>query len=93
MPERFFCWRPHDSHTFYEIKVEIHKKTLTEQEINNRCHYQSKGWEPRSIHNIFSIITQYESTYGQHDFAKITIDYSEDGKPIKTWNLKKLKNN
>ena len=87
IPERFFCWRPYDSHTYYEIKVEIDNNLISEQKIRNRYRYQPKGWEPRSVHNIISIVSQYESTYGKNDFAKISIEYSENGKETKIWKL------
>ena len=46
------------------------------------------GWEQRSIYNIFSIISQYEKTYGKNEDARVTIVYSINGHQEKVWNLK-----
>jgi hypothetical protein len=53
IPEKFFCWAPYDEHTNYQIKVNINGKDLSRSEIRSRYNYLSKGWELRSIDNIF----------------------------------------
>ena len=85
IPERFFCWAPYDIHAKYEISVSIDNKTLTEQEVKERYHYNAVGWEQRAIENIFSYIEGYETSYGKDDNAKVTIKYAKNGKPQQTW--------
>jgi hypothetical protein len=65
--------------------VEAHGSKLSPQEIQSRYRYRPQGWEPRSIHNLFSIIAQYESTYGSSDNARVTVDYAINGHPPQRW--------
>lgn len=85
IPERFFCWAPYDIHTRYTIEVEIDGRTLSTREAQLRYRYSADGWEPRSIHNVFSMIAQYESTYGAPDGARVTVDYAINGRPPERW--------
>jgi len=87
IPERFFCWRPYDNHTNYKISVSINNEQLDKEEIEKRYRYKTEGWEPRSIHNVFSIVRQYEKTYGIKDSALVHIKYSTNGGPVKHWML------
>ena len=87
--ERFFCWGPYDQHTYYEVTVKIDGMDLNKNEIEKRYRYKPMGWEPRSIHNVFSIIDQYESTYGQDQNAIVLVEYSTNGSEEKTWYLEK----
>ena len=65
--ERFFCWAPYDEHSRYAIGVTMGGRSLSEAEVASRYRYQAAGWEPRSIHNIISLVEQYEMTYGGAD--------------------------
>jgi hypothetical protein len=85
VPERFFCWAPFDIHTQYVVGVEVGGERLTSAAISQRYRYPSHGWEPRSIHNLFSIIAQYESAYGATDDARVVVDYSINGHPLERW--------
>jgi hypothetical protein len=85
VPERFFCWAPFDIHTEFVVDVELAGKRLSPPEIKARYSYLPRGWEPRSIHNLFSIVAQYEATYGASDDARVTIDYSINGHPRQRW--------
>ena len=85
VPTRWFCWAPYDIHTRYTVHVEIDGRPLSLREAKLRYRYSSDGWEPRSIHNIFSMISQYESTYGAEDGARVTVDYSINGHPPEQW--------
>ena len=88
IPERFFCWAPYDEHTYYEVFVKIGGAELSTSEIENRYHYKSIGWEPRSIYNVFNIISQYESSYGVKENSTVYVKYSINGNREKTWYLK-----
>ena len=85
IPERFFCWAPYDEHSYYEIKVSLDGKRLTDSEIRSRYRYSPKGWEPRSMDNIFSLVRQYENTYGLDDDASIVIEYKTNGHKQQQW--------
>ncbi len=85
IPERFFCWAPYDEHSYYEISIEIDNQVLSKNEIQNRYGVYAQGWEPRSIHNILSIINQYESSYGKNDQAIVEVIYSINGHKKKLW--------
>ena len=85
IPERFFCWAPYDEHSYYEIKVMIDGESLSRSEVNSRYRYKSKGWEPRSMDNIFSLVEQYEKTYGVNDNALVIIDYQTNGHKKQQW--------
>lgn len=87
IPERFFCWAPYDSHTLFEVFVTIDGRTLSLQETEKRYGYKMKGWEQRSIDNVFSLIKQYERTYGKDDHAEVKVIYSTNGHPEKEWKL------
>ena len=85
IPERFFCWGPYDEHTKFEVIVTIDGDTLSPEETEARYKYKMKGWEQRSIHNIISLISQYERTYGENDNAQVLMRYSKNGHPEKEW--------
>ena len=65
----------------------INNNQLDREEIDKRYRYQTEGWEPRSIHNVFSIVRQYEKTYGKNDSAIVHIKYSVNGGHVKLWIL------
>lgn len=85
IPERFFCWAPFDEQTVYTINVVIDGDSLSMEEVEKRYRYSPDAIEPRAIDNIFSIVEQYEKTYGKTDNAKVSITYSTNGHPSKTW--------
>ena len=85
IPERFFCWAPFDEHSYYNIDVEIEGKSLSANEINARYKYRSEGWETRSMDNIFSLVKQYEDTYGKYDNADVKIIFTTNGHNESQW--------
>jgi len=88
IPERFFCWAPYDQHTKFQVFVTIDGQTLSSDESKARYKYKMKGWEQRSIHNIFSLISQYEQTYGLDDNAQVKMIYSTNGNDEQEWIFK-----
>ena len=84
-PERFFCWAPYDERGQYEIIVRMHGTTLSADEATKRYKYPSRGWEPRSIYNVISLVRQYESTYGAAENAQVQIQYQRNGRPQQSW--------
>lgn len=87
IPERFFCWAPYDSHINFKTTVTINNKVLSTEEAVERYHYKMAGWEQRSIHNIFYLITKYERTYGVLDSARVKVNYSINGHKESVWEL------
>ncbi len=85
VPERYFCWAPYDEQTFYDIAVQVEGIPLSKSAIGKRYRYQNRGWESRTIQNIFDLIETYETTYGKEDNAQVTVTYETNGHPTKTW--------
>lgn len=88
IPERFFCWAPYDQHTNFKVFVTLDDKTLTTEQAVARYKYKMSGWEQRSIDNIFSLISQYEQTYGKEENASVLVKYSTNGHEEKEWTFK-----
>lgn len=84
-PERFFCWAPYDQRSQYRIEVQMDDRALPDAEIAQRYRYPARGWEARSLHNVISIVRQFERTYGRSDDAHVTIHYRINGHPEETW--------
>jgi hypothetical protein len=85
IPEKFFCWAPYDEHTYYKIKVSLNGEELSTKEVKLRYNYLSDGWEPRSIDNVFSLVQQYETTYGKAEKANVEILYNTNGNGWNIW--------
>lgn len=88
IPERFFCWAPYDTHVRFEVSVKINDSIYRHKELEDRYHYHMKGWEQRSIHNVLSLIEQYEKTYGKMDNAEVEMIYSINGHKEEKWTYK-----
>jgi hypothetical protein len=92
-PYRYFCWAPFHAQTKYQIETSINGKTLTEAEIAARYQLitiffdlkKHQWWELNEIQHVFAILSQYESTHGANQSAKITVTYDENGNGSKTW--------
>lgn len=87
LDERYFCWAPFDQISLYEIKVEVNGVIYSKEQINRRYNLQGNGRENRSIHNVFSIIKQYEESYGREEKAVVKVIYSTNGKVKEEWNF------
>ena len=82
---RFFCWAPYDQHSRYRIEVVIDGRTLDVEDVQDRYRYRADAWEPRNIANVFSIVRQFETTYGRSDSANVRVAYQTNGRPEATW--------
>lgn len=87
LEERYFCWAPFDQISLYEIKAEVNGVVLSQAQIKGRYNLQGNGRENRSIDNVFSIIRQYEESYGREEKAVVKVIYSTNGKAKKEWNF------
>jgi hypothetical protein len=84
-PTRFFSSAPNDAITKFKVQVISHDRKLTEEEIQKRYRFFKYGFDDRSPAHIFDIISQYETTYGKNEHAKVTVTYSENGKAQQSW--------
>lgn len=82
---KFFCWAPYDQISTYDISVSINGVQLNEQSIFERYQRPQTGRENRSIYNLLSIISQYETTYGQNDNASVVVTYTINGHRNEIW--------
>jgi hypothetical protein len=87
LEERYFCWAPFDQISLYEIKIEVNGLVYSPEEIRGRYNFQSNGRENRSMHNVFSIIRQFEESYGREEKAVVKVIYSTNGKSKEEWNF------
>ncbi|WP_299550914.1 hypothetical protein [Seonamhaeicola sp.] len=84
-PVRFFCWAPYDIHNSFEATATINNTFYDSKQLEERYNYKMKGWEQRSIYNVFLLIERYESTYGRHDDVDVKVVYSINGHPEDVW--------
>jgi len=82
---KFFSWAPYDQISYYEIEALRQGQNLSSETIRDRYHISPKGRENRSIHNIISIVRQYENSYGKGENVNITISYTINGHHSGTW--------
>lgn len=83
--EKYFCWAPYDEISFYKIDATVNGVVLDGESIRDRYRKNKTGRENRSIHNVISIIRQYETTYGKNDTAAIELSYVVNGHKERTW--------
>ena len=84
-PVRFFCWAPFDQQTNYEISVTLDDEELMPDAILQRYQIHAQGWNQHAAHNVISCLRQYESTYGKHDDATVTLRYQVNGRDEEVW--------
>lgn len=84
---RYFCWAPFDQISIYEIEASVNGRKLSPKEVRARYALEMIGRENRSIHHVFSVITQREQTYGQGDASLVRVRYQTNGKEMEEWNF------
>lgn len=82
---KFFSWAPYDEISVYEIDVKKNGRMLNNSEIRSRYRISARGRENRSIHNIISVVRQYENRYGTGDSVRVEISYTINGHLSSTW--------
>jgi len=98
--EKYFCWAPHDEQSLYTVEVTIENRKLSDREASKRYrlrtqlfwaddHWEWRHIESRSIGNVKGIITQYESTYGKDDHARVKLIYQVNGDQQQYWHWPK----
>jgi hypothetical protein len=76
---RYFCWAVFSLVAPYRITVDVNAAPLTSPAIAARYHVAAKSVELNSITNLFSVIEQYEKTYGRTDRANVVVRYRLNG--------------
>ncbi|MDX1640191.1 MAG: hypothetical protein R3220_00745 [Balneolaceae bacterium] len=82
---KYFCWAPYDEISQYEITATVNGRELNEDQILHRYRKFKKGRENRSIHNLISIIRQYETTYGNNEDANVELSFVTNGHRKTIW--------
>lgn len=82
---KFFCWAPFDEISIYTVHADVDGKKLSPEEIGSRYKIRHSGRQNRSIHNIISIVRQYEATYGTDERAEVEIIYLINGHKQGSW--------
>lgn len=85
--ERYFCWAPFDQISVFEIQAKINGVEFSPAEVRSRYKMQSPGRENRAIQNVFSIIKQFEQSYGKEDAVVVKVIYSTNGKAKEEWSF------
>jgi hypothetical protein len=92
-PQRYFCWAPFHAQSKYQLRVWLKERELTDQEISTRyrqvtIYWDAKKhewWELNDISHVFGLISQYESTYGATDQARVEVTYNKNGLGQRIW--------
>jgi hypothetical protein len=69
----------------YEIHLNVNGVDFSRDDIKKRYGLTNPGRENRSIHHVFSIIQQYERTYGEKDTVSVSVIFSTNGKETMQW--------
>lgn len=85
VPERWFCWAPHDTQVEYELTVFVNGRELGKDEIFARYHRSQQDRDPRSPENVKDIIRQQGLTYGKNEDIRVVMHYSVNGKAQEPW--------
>lgn len=85
-PRRYFCWAPNDYANTFALHVKVRGVELTEEQALGRYHMlgRKSSYENPATH-IMDTVRQYEETYGRHDDAHVTLEWSLNGHAKQTW--------
>jgi hypothetical protein len=79
VPQRYFCWAPHDSQVEYTLKVAINGRELDDKGIFERYRRHQKDRDVRAAANVQKMIVQRDTTYGQNDDVTVVMEYAING--------------
>jgi hypothetical protein len=79
VPQRYFCWAPHDCQTEYTLHVTVNGRELNDKEIFERYRRHQKDRDVRSVANVQLWIKQRDTTYGRNDDVSVIMDYAING--------------
>jgi hypothetical protein len=85
IPERYFCWAPHDMQTEFELTVFVNGRELNANEIARRFQINKKDRDARAVANVKDVIRQHAGTYGKNDESLVIMNYTINGIPQEPW--------
>ena len=85
IPERYFCWAPHDMQTEFEFTAFVNGRELNENEIYQRFQMHKKDRNARAAANVKDVIVQHSRTYGKNDESLVIMNYTINGIPQEPW--------
>ena len=82
---RYFCWAPNDYVTEFNLKVTLHGRSLTPEQVLDR--YALRGFVFENVpSHLTDIVQQYEQTYGRRDDAHVELSWTLNGRrPEQHW--------
>ncbi len=83
--ERYLAWAPNDYAVVYSISTSVHGHPLTPEQVADRYGVAAHGLWEYPPQQLIDILNRYESSYAAGQDAVITLRYSLDGHPTKTW--------
>jgi len=83
--DRYFCWAPFDQQTKYSIDVIVGKEGLVEGQIRQRYRRAPEGYDNRSAHHLFDIITRAEEKFEKYGRSRVIVRYSVNGHEEREW--------
>lgn len=82
---KFFGWVPYDQISIYHIQVSENDRKLTYDEIKNRYRKAPEGRENRNIHNLISLIKNYERNVDESIESKVILTFITNGHKKGSW--------
>lgn len=82
---RYFAWAPNDYAVVYTITTSVRGHLLTPAEVQRRYELKAHGLWEDPPQRLIDYLKRYETTYGVHDHAHVTLSYSLDGHKEQTW--------
>ncbi|HEX7708794.1 MAG TPA: hypothetical protein VF701_20205 [Thermoanaerobaculia bacterium] len=83
VPERYFCWAPHDSQNEYKIDVMVDGQLLAPAAVEARYRLARQGVDPRAIAHVFDVIRHREREAEER--AIVEVRYRTNGRPEAIW--------
>jgi len=87
---QYFKWAMYQIFYFYEFKVSVNGRELSESDFFHRYKFKKQGaW--RAVEHLKRHLQSYEKQYGKNDFVEVQLDYYENNNQnpsIWIWNSK-----
>lgn len=82
---RSFSWAPYTTQVDYWLEVEVAGRRLSDDEVSSRYRLWLWGFgrESHGAQDLIDVIDQYERTYGRWDDARVRLEYSVNGRPVR----------
>ena len=86
-PMRYYCWAPYDAQNEYRIAVTLRGCELSADAVAKRYRIRPEGVNPRSIYEVYNVVSFVERVYRPDDAAEVVITYRTNGGKEQTWRL------